>query len=557
MDDRSRALTLHRRKLLALDPRDRVREILSSPQRAELVRALPAQEFYLTLVEAGLDETLPLLPLASTPQLEFIFDVDCWSKDAFDPARAARWISTLHQASPELTARWLRGADENLVVLTLLRLVHVYKADESADQAYWPPDRPVPTLDGLYYIEAREGAPEDAAAALWEGLARLRAQDRNAYEALLEQTLWAVPPELEEESHQRRSSRLAERGFPEFDEAMSVWAAGPEASPEVRAQLAARLEALPAPPAEPGRELPDRVWAGSATALARAAPALSEEQRERLLSDLVRLGNRYAVADLAPLGEPATHRDALIVATSFVNLGLAELTGGRIEELGAKALSNLSIFELNRAGVGAVLQRAARARRLVERGWLARVHLARERLDDSLRDILEGLLGPRPRFTAAGENRPFRDPADLAAVDEVLSVVAALGEFLEHELNAGPADLPELSPPPLARQTPQDIEWSAVALTTLARAALGAAPRPAPLGVGEARRALDLLLTRDPPRAASARFREWAGSLRLGPAAQHLAAVLERDAGDLPREQAPDPRFVRALLFRGDTKGTG
>lgn len=551
MDDRSRALILHRGRLLALEPRDRVQEILAAPHPAELVRSLPAQEFYLTVVEGGLDETLPLLPLAATRQLEFIFDVDSWSQDRFDPARAAHWIATLHQADPDALARWLREADENLVVLTLLRLLRVFKADESTDQAFWPPDRPVPTLDGLYYLEAREGTPEEAFAALWEGLTILRSQDRRAYEALLEQTLWATPPELEEESHQQRISRLAEKGFPEFDEAMDVWSAGPEANPAVRGRLAAGVAALPSPPpAEPDVALPALLTARPETVLARSALEIPSEQRERLLSDLVRLGNRYAVAGLAALGDPATHHEALATALSHVNLGLAELTGARVEELGPRALAHLSVFELNRAGVGAVMQRVGHARRLVERGWLARVSQARRRLDSTLEDVLSGLLAPRPRFTSGGENRPFREPADLAAVDDALAIVDALGEFLEEELHAGRDELPELSTPLARRESTRDLEWSVVALTTVARAALGEPARPAPLDADAARRALDILMTRDPPRSASARFAELTSSLRLGPATKFLAELLERGAGELAPGQAPDPRFVRALLFR-------
>lgn len=242
MDDSSRTLALQLRRLLALPPAERADALLAAPRPAELVRLLPAQELFLTLVEAGLERGLPLLTHATTPQVEFLFDVDAWSRDRFEAAPAGEWIAALHEADPEALVRWLRQADESLVVLALTRLLHVYKLDESADPAFWPPDRPLSTLDGTYYVEPRDDAPEAAVVALWQALTRLRALDRPAYEALLEQVLWAVPPELEEGAFEKRTARLAERGFPEFDEAIAAWAAAPDEAERLRA----RLDALPA-----------------------------------------------------------------------------------------------------------------------------------------------------------------------------------------------------------------------------------------------------------------------------------------------------------------------
>jgi len=101
----------------------------------------------------------------------------------------------------------------------------------------------------------------------------------------------------------------------------------------------------------------------------------------------------------------------------------------------------------------------------------------------------------------------------------------------------------------LFRESELDVEWSAVALTTIARAALGEPARPAPLDPEDARRALDRLLTPTPPRALSERFGELAAERRLGPAARFLAQALEHDVGELPATHAPDPRIVRAFLF--------
>jgi hypothetical protein len=551
-------LVARRDRLLALPPLARIEAIESARDPRELVRALPAQDLFLTLAEAGINDALVLLEHASVPQLEFLFDLGAWDRDAFDPARFARWIGAVAVANPDRVARWLSEGDEAAVLLALGRVFQVFKLDESSEPAFWPPDRPVPTLDGTYYLEARDDVPEEAAAALWEALARLRSTDSQAYEALLEQVLWAVPAEREEEAYERRASRLAEKGFPPFDEAIEAWAAGPAADPEFRREASrralvaasARQLASGPPDAGAGRHLPAPLD-DAGRALAQAVAGLDPAEQRRVLSDLLRLGNRFAVAGLGDLAELETHREGLRIALSHAALGLHELGGARAAALGPALLATVPVPDLVRAGTGAVMQRAERARRL-DAGWLARVAGGRERLDPESEELLNALLLPRPAFGAPGvAPRPFRHPDDLAAADEALDAIEALGSFVEQRLGVG-ADgrWPELDPLPAARGGPLDLDWPAVALTAIARAALGGPPRPAPLDPGEARRALERLLEGEDPRRPAPRLFALAAELGLEPAAAHLARRLADELSELPPGEAPDPRFVRSLLLR-------
>ncbi|MCU0253763.1 MAG: DUF6178 family protein [Acidobacteria bacterium] len=399
-------LVARRDRLLALPPRERIAAIEASRDAGALVRSLPAQDLFLTLATVGVDDALVLLEHASVSQLDFVLDLGAWNRDAFDAARFARWISAVAAAGPDRVARWLAEGDEATVVLALSRVYQVFKLDESSDPAYWPPDRPLPTLDGTYFLELRDDVPEEAGAALWQGLTRLRSTHSQGYESLLEQVMWAVPAEREEDAYERRASRLAERGFPPFDEAIEAWAAGPEADPEVRREAARRAlsaasaRTLAAGPAttEPARHLPAPLDE-EASALAQAVAGLDPAEQRRVLSDLLRLGNRFAVAGLGDLAELETHREGLRIALSHAALGLHELGGARAAALGPALLAAVPVPELVRAGTGAVLQRAERARRLAS-GWLARIAGARERLDPESEEMLAALLLPRPRRAA-------------------------------------------------------------------------------------------------------------------------------------------------------------
>lgn len=549
MGNQEQPISLRRRRLLALPPDQRLSALLNQPRPAESVRVLPAQDIFLMVLEGGLEQALPLLPLTTREQAVFFFDVDAWKSSCFSPERAGYWIRVFHEASPDLLVRWLNEAEEELVVLTLHRLLQIYKLDESTDQAFWPPERPLSTIDGIYYLEAREGIPEEVFSALFEALTRLRSFDRTAFEGLLEQVLWSVPGELEEEALERRNLRLAERGFPELDEALAVWSPGVHPDQPLAEALRGRLGPTPPPPPATATNLPALLEKPGTEALARAARGLDDPARERLVAHLVRLANRYAVSSLHHLGDPDTHRLALETALCHVNLGLQEITGAQLSDLGPAALSQLSVFELNEAGMAAIMQRVFRARRLAETGWLSRQRLAWKRLDQPLEDMTSGLLAPRPLFQQEGVTRSFTRPDDLTVADSVLATLEAFGFFIETVLSSGGRELPELDVLPLERESPQDMEWSAVILTALARAALEQEPRPKPLDPVEANNALALLLTAEPPRTASDRFFQLTDRLGLNPAAAFLAHRLTHDVGDLSPTVVPDPRLVRALLF--------
>ena len=551
MDAHSRQIQENRRRLLAARPSERIVLILESRRPAALARALPAQDFYLTLVEASPPQARALLPLASRHQLDFLFDIDAWGRDRFSTRRLSGWLERFAEAGPEVTARWLREGDEATVVLALSRALTVFKLDPSVDESRWPPEPPPRTLDGLYFLAPTPRLSRRAFEGLLAGLAWLRSENPRVYEALLEQALWVIPAEQEEETYAERASRLAERGFPPFEESLEVWA------PRITAeQLAQRLDDLPplnghgprpTSPASPTTALlppDDDTPPTLATALAATEPA----RAEAFIHDLSRLGGRFAVASLAHLGRPQTHREGLRLAFSHANLGLELLSRGD-EPRALLAIEHLSAAEVAGAGTAAVMARVERARRQ-QRGWLSRLHLASERLDAPLARILDGLLRHRPRFEDREVQRPFQTVADLECCDDLLATIECLGAFLETRLGADSTDLPELASLPACRRTPEEVEWSAVALTAIARRALGGEGTPLPLTVGEVEQALALLL--DGRHAASrcnAAFTAAAEQLGLSAAAAFLAARLEDSAQAARGQTPPDPARLRALLF--------
>jgi hypothetical protein len=296
--------------------------------------------------------------------------------------------------------------------------------------------------------------------------------------------------------------------------------------------------------------LPIAVGTATFDRLSLALTELDEPERDQRLHDLVRLGNRFAVASLRPLAELATHRDGLLQALSHAQLGLELLAGPEADLDRLKALClRVPVFDLAKAGTAAVQQRAARAREL-RWGWLARVLHGAQRLDEPHRAALEGVSDSRPAYALTDPPRPFRRVADLEEVDEVVDVLRALGGFLERTLGAGgERDLPELEAADSGvHDDPERIPWHAVALTVLARLALGEPARPEPFPAHELPQALEALgrLLATPRELEQASL-----VLDLGPALGWLMNVHADQLADLdPADPQLDPRFVPALLTR-------
>ena len=547
------SLLERRREILSLPVDERASSLLEDPQSAELVRTIPGPDLYLTVIGAETDLAVRLLAHASVPQFQIFLDLDGWSHGRLDLERWCAWLEQASRATPRLLLQWLKTSDEETVVFLLSCILRIYKLDPSCPEDCWPPERPTSTLDGRYYFEAKPGATEAAFHAVLRALSDLRSQRSATYEALLEQVIWMIPNETEEAAYQNRASRLAACGFPELDESLEVWAADREAHPDRRRAL---LEKIPRDDATPIR-LPARrtpAWAGRAfPALSEAAGAVDRDVQDRVFDELTHIGSRYAVASLTHLGDPETHSAGLQTALSHLNLGLQVLEAEGERQCLSAILRTLSVLEITRAGLGAIYQRCRRARDLLERGWLARVYQARQRLDPELLIPLEGLLRPHPTLSAEGEDdRPFRVHSDLLWIDSVLETIMAMGLFLETHVGAGAEEIPEISAFRETCRNPSemDLRWSTVILTSLARQVRGEETRPLPFTADEWHDVVPPLLDGGTPPSPSRKWEEIIEQSGLDPARDLLATKMLEELGD---EQTPqfDPRFVRSLLLVG------
>lgn len=394
------------------NPRKRLELVLGDPQAAALVAQIPTEELYYLVRGVGLPDAIEVLRLAAPEQIQGFLDLDLWERDRLASTRVFVWMEVLSELPPPVLARAVRALDQELVALILGRHARIYDLGVGEAPEDDSPFIAKRTPDAAFVLELRT---KDATAArtLERFVDRLYDADPDLARGLLTEAKWGVTTELEEESYHWRTARLADMGFPAYEDALGVYR---EVDPE-RVLAAAGVSAarhdgdarmLPAPFAEAlgGDSLFER--------------ALAELDDATLLSALsaaiVSLLNRVLVADRIDPADLERVRETTARARDTLSLGLERLSDGDLARATA-LLARLDVDEVFRVGWSLTASLGRRARELERRAIVD--------------PDLDAVLAARPLFPggldvppSAGD-RPFRSVADLHAVDAYLTDLAS------------------------------------------------------------------------------------------------------------------------------------
>ena len=538
---------------LRLDASERIALLMHSPKPMRLVRALPEQDWFLTVRELGPAESGVLLKLAASPQLIHLMDLESWRGDRFDEARAGAWLALLIAAGEAPVRRLLRDADETLLALILRRWLKLFPLEyEDGAEIHGHGLGDMGTEDGMtapdgYHLFSPLN-PEHAAAA--QRIMQLFFVDQpERYQRACWAAIWELPSELEEQAYEWRCKRLEEYGYPPFDEALTVYAApgtsvkisGP---PPVEDQdgLGASRRAL----------MPNWGPRDLAMATDRLDPAL----RERVLHETVALANRLLVADGADPGELLHHRAALIRASGYI--GIAFQARGADEPAAiADRLAETPVVELFREGWSRAVALQTAARELLSEGWQADHPNVLAALDSPLDAQVAALLEKRPLFVDLESDTPDSSRRDFLSLNEIESTAAAIemakcvGELLFRELQwGGTAD-------------GETLRLSTIWLTSMAQHAVSSNIGTQPLSEPQLADFLRTVASRRTAapesteratekwiRALADRFKLDARQLCLLQAFGRFAAErLIDECGQLDPGAVPDRRFVHCLIL--------
>ncbi|HVI95512.1 MAG TPA: DUF6178 family protein [Anaeromyxobacter sp.] len=410
-----------RAALAAAHGRKRLDVVLDARDPQALVRALPADELYFTIREIGLADAAPLVQLASAAQFRTFLDLDAWTGDRLDPAKALPWLRAARagaQLEPKAEARWARklaGLDREVLYLLLRTSLRVHDLEQDPDPELHA-DRFLRTPEGKFVVEFLVDGTEYLA--VRGVLDDLYAEDPFQATRLLSAIRWDLPSELEESALRWRTGRLADLGYPSREEALS-WFARPPRTP---------APAAPGAPARPPGFLLATLARGSL--LDRALAALPDADRAAVEAQVIAAANAVLVADAVDPTDVDAVREAFQAARSLLDLGLEALAGAD-DARAAAALSETPVKRVFQEGFGRILALRWRAERILERAGGA------DGFPSPLQEALRALASRRPRYfpgleapreewgtpmAGAFEPRPFRDAAELArtaaALDE-------------------------------------------------------------------------------------------------------------------------------------------
>ena len=539
--------------ILATRGSEREDLLLASDHLDELVPRLAPEALFFTLSGMSQENVPAVLSHATPEQVEFLMDLDLWNKDRIRADRAVPWLRLLQRCGDPALERWLPNLELADLTLLLGQLVRVQVVSEDDDPLQDTPGRAPFTLDGMYYVSAAE-AEEPL---LHHLLIMLHGASSELYYKLMEALIRDVDSELEEFCFETRQRRLANRGFPEWEEAMEVYARLDVVALEdlpVRMEFTGALDADEIPP-----HYPVLVASASGGRLAQALEALPADiDPAPLQSELAYLTHKVAVADGLDLGQVESLETAARKVAAYVSIGLEALCDTD-PACRAEALCRHWLQHLFRVGWTRIRRVRTRARRVIEKGW-PQGH--KERLlflDEPLPRILEGLMMKHPRWYDAGEAgyRRFSTLDEVRAADWAVGKLEFLGQFLLGIVDLRLGDLREA----LLRLDTENLKGSTVFLTSLVNSALGHGFRFTPVPRDQARAGLARVWETDhPPRRVRPELAgtavEWARSVRpmnqpeeafLTEFVGDCFTLLEEEFGHLAEDEVPDPRFTRGL----------
>jgi hypothetical protein len=216
--------------------------ILERPELVSAVQDLPAPVLGKLIDRIGLEDAGEIVALASTEQLERMFDDDLWKAgrpgddESFRPERFALWINIMREGGEDFLIKRLMALPQDLLVLAVHRLVHVIDIDELGEHFDGPSeelDQVERALDSSDHEEWEEFRLVARDPMSWDDIwSALMALDRDHYDrlrAILEQCcamtteyisgnggLWNVLTSeemLESDVAAGREDRRAEEGF--------------------------------------------------------------------------------------------------------------------------------------------------------------------------------------------------------------------------------------------------------------------------------------------------------------------------------------------------------
>jgi hypothetical protein len=568
-------LALQRKKILSLPTEKMLNAILNSTQSSALVHSFSEEDFYFLIHNIGIEDSHPLLYLASNKQWEYIIDLESWEKDRIGLASTTRWFDLLFKVDPNRFIKWSLDQKTEFMEFYLSKNVEVKIRETDQDPSELGDE--FMTLDDSVYIkfiddpitvdseedESYEDNKKHRDAFLLNYFQTLADIDHIAYQKVLLESTGIIPAESEEEAYRLRNIRLAEKGFLPYEEAIGIYQ--PMKIRDFKVQDNKFI------PQDPDRKLffPVPLYhTGVIEEENHFTVALKNIRSgvvlEQIQTEFAGLCNQIISADQKIIRDKDELKSMVKKACGYLNIGLEKIIEDNEKyntEHCITLIQNYPLSSIFRIGFGLALDLKWRAERWLKESWFTSKGLLLGFWGEDWTGMLGGLLIKKPLFFdnyKTGElYREFNSIDDINKTESELNEIIAFDEIFS---------LISIEPDPAVKDF---LTHKNFILTLWARHTLGLSEKLIALTIEEFRTFLDgLWKGKEQPRKTSLSIKEsfldWISSKtelmnyeisqKLGQSFNDLFDEIENEYGTVPRNDL-DPRYIHLFLVANKKDG--
>ncbi len=388
-------------------------ENLSEPN--ELVRQISEEEIYFTIKVLGVDEADALLSLTTSRQLMYILDIEVWNKDEINPDASMYWLNKIINIGEKKILQFLKTSDPELIIIMLSKLITVVAACPDVDLTEQLDFLPSFTLDNTFFIGFRDKDHEEAIKFL---ISNIFYWNDRFYFNLMEHLSTSWLTEIENMACKWRNGRLADKGFPDYQESLEIYQYLSPASISLNSIACQNVD--------------DRVIKTSGSFVDYPLKLVFEQcffrdclslildpwLLAKIAKELANLANKIMIADSNDPGILENMVFSLEKVSGYINIALENICAGDPEKA-ILVLYNNHMESLFRAGYSSIIDLQREAQKFIKccNGGI-------ENLGNPLSGLLKGLLSKRPFFAENILNdkkaRNFRSLDDISLVRSLL-----------------------------------------------------------------------------------------------------------------------------------------
>lgn len=438
--ERSQQLLKARSEIHSLPPEKRLDRILEHPQPVALVHSFSEEDLHFLIHDIGLQDSLPILSLASDKQKEFLLDMGAWVKDRVDTSALTKWLDLMLQADPKRLIKWLIDEKSEFLELYLQNNIDIRIREHDQDPSdfgdgYLTQDDTVyiKILNASVQTEEQEVSEKERKEFLTKFLNALASFDFENYRNLIIESTSLIAAETEEDNYRLRNVRLAEKGFLPFDEAVGIYqslkAQDLKAKHQKTNWLSDKSSTLPVPLYHAGMLEEDNLFT-------RALLQIKDENiLQRLQVEFAHLSNRIASADQKTVKSRMELQEVVKKACGYLSIGLEKLafeenTIDNQELISATFIQQYPLAKIFRVGFGLALSLKWQADKWMKQSWFSKEGLTLSFWGKEWLGLLGGLFIKKPLYF---DNYQTTDQLyrEFSSIQDIHNTEVKLSEIIE------------------------------------------------------------------------------------------------------------------------------